>query len=116
MSKKFVRQDSMRYSKIGKGRKKLQKWRRPKGRDSKMRLSRKSYPVSPTVGYKSSRKERGKIKSLTPVRVHNLKELKNVGKDSIAILARIGAKKKFEIIKYAKENKIRISNLIEDKK
>ena len=37
MTKNFLRVDSARYSKLGKGRRKLQKWRKPKGRDNKMR-------------------------------------------------------------------------------
>ena len=45
MKKKFLRRDSVRFSKIGKNRKKIQKWRKPKGRDSKMRLKRKKSRV-----------------------------------------------------------------------
>jgi large subunit ribosomal protein L32e len=78
MPKKFIRQDSNRYSKIGKKRKALQKWRKPKGRDSKMRLHRFSYPVSPSVGYKKSRKDSGKINGLLPVRVSNSQELEKL--------------------------------------
>ena len=116
MKKKFIRQDSFRYSKIGKNRRKLQKWRRPKGGDSKMRLQRKSYPVSPAVGYKSPRKERGKINSLTPSLVYNVKDIKKLGKNAIVILARVGAKKKIEIIKQAQESKIKILNVKGSKK
>ena len=111
MRKKFIRQDYERYSKLGKNRKKLQKWRRPKGRDSKMRLQRKSYPASPTVGYKTSRKESGKINGFRPVLVHNIKELNSINKNEIAILARVGTKKKLEIIKYAQEKNIKILNI-----
>jgi len=116
MSKRFIRHDSARYSKIGKKRKSLQKWRRPKGRDNKMRLKRKSYPSSPTVGHKTARKDFGKIKGLTPVIIYNINDLKKINKGSIAILAKIGAKKKMEIIKYAEENKIKILNIKENKK
>ncbi|MFH1290144.1 MAG: eL32 family ribosomal protein [Nanoarchaeota archaeon] len=116
MPKKFVRQDSKRHSKIGKNRKKLQKWRKPKGRDSKMRLSRKSYPATVSVGYKTARKETGKIEGLIPVLVHNTKELEALSKDMIAIIAKVGAKKKLEIIKQAQEKKIKILNLQEVKK
>ncbi|MBU0467256.1 MAG: eL32 family ribosomal protein [Nanoarchaeota archaeon] len=113
--KKFIRQESKRYSKIGKNRKKLQKWRKPKGRDSKMRLKRKSYSASVSVGYKKPRKTSGKIQDLQPVLVHNLKELSEMGKNFIAIIARVGAKKKLEIIKHAKEKKIKILNVKEVK-
>ena len=115
MKKKFVRQDSTRYSKLGKKRRKLQKWRRPKGIDSKMRLKRKSYPSNPTVGYRSPRKERGKIDFLTPILVYNVKDLRKIDKNSVAILARVGAKNKLEIIKHARESKIKILNVRKNK-
>jgi large subunit ribosomal protein L32e len=110
-AKKFVRQDSTRYSKLGKKRKKLQNWRKPKGRDSKMRLKRKSYPATVSIGYKTSRKELGKIEGKTPVLVYNTKDLEKLGKENVAILAKVGAKKKLEIIKHAEEKKITIINV-----
>ena len=114
---KFIRQDSNRFSKIGKGRKKLQKWRKPKGRDSKMRLKRKSYPTSPTVGHKSPKKETGKIKGLTPILVSNEKDIQTITKDNIAIVSkRLGAKKKIELIKQIKEKNLNILNKKETKK
>jgi large subunit ribosomal protein L32e len=116
MPKKFIRQDVSRYSKIGKNRKKLQKWRKPKGRDSKMRLSRKSYPASPTVGHKSPKKESGKINGQIPILVYNTSDLEKVTKDNVAILASIGAKKKLDVIKAAQEKKIKILNIKENKK
>lgn len=116
MSKEFVRQDAGRYSKIGKNRKKLQKWRKPKGGDSKMRLKRRSYPSSPTVGHRSPRKESGKIKGLVPVIIYNTNDLSKLTKDNVAILARIGAKKKLDVIKAAQEKKIKILNVKEGKK
>ncbi len=116
MTKKFIRQEYLRHSKIGKNRKKLQKWRRPKGRDSKMRLQRKSYPASPSVGYKKPRTERGKINGAVPVLVHNLKEMKNINKNSALIIASVGSKRKIELTKYASENKIKILNVKEMKK
>lgn len=115
MSKLFIRQDSHRFHKIGRKRKKLRKWRRPVGRDSKMRLKRKSYPASPTVGHRSPHFARGKLNGKTPALVHNLAELKSLNKNSVAILAKVGAKKKLEIIKYADENKIKLLNVKENK-
>lgn len=110
-NKKFIRQDSERYSKIGKNRKKLQKWRRPKGRDSKMRLKRKSYPATVSIGYSTNKKLAGKVEGKMPVRVHNIADLKKITKDQVALLARVGAKKKLEMIKFAEENKIKIINV-----
>ena len=93
MPKKFIRRDSVRYSKIGKGRRKLQKWRKPKGRDNKMRLKRKSYPKTVSIGY-------GKPKKKNPqVLIRNLNDLVSADKNSeIIISKRIGAKKKIDII------------------
>jgi len=111
MSKEFKRQESGRHSKLGKNRKKLQKWRKPKGRDSKMRLSRKGYSKTVSIGYKSARKESGKINNLTPVLIYNLKDLNSLNNKSLAILARVGAKKKLELIKLAQEKNIQILNV-----
>ena len=111
MSKEFKRQDYMRFSRLGKNRKKLQKWRRPRGIDSKMRIKRRHYPASPRIGYRSPRSELGKIQGLKPLLVHNLKELKLVDKNSIVILARIGAKKKLELLKEAEKQGVKIQNV-----
>jgi len=108
---KFIRRDYKRYSKIGKNRKKLQVWRRPKGRDNKMRERRFGYPKCPGVGYMSPKSEHGKIKGLTPVRVLNVKGLESIGKENIVIVGKVGAKKKMEIIKKAREMKLTILNL-----
>jgi len=112
MPSKFIRQDSFRYSRLGKNRKKLQKWRRPKGRHSKMREHRKSYPASPTVGYKTSKKFVGRIKGFTPVIIQNIKDLNKLNKDAIAILSsRLGSRKKMEIIRKLQESKFKILNV-----
>jgi len=100
---KFLRQDHMRFSKLGKKRKKLQKWRKPKGRHSKMRQNRQGYPASPGVGYKKS-------SPISQIIVHNLKELEE-NKNTTVTLARVGARKKLELIKKAEEMKIKLTNL-----
>ena len=103
---KFLRRTWSRYSKLGKRRKKKQVWRRPTGRDNKMRERRKGYPARVEVGYKTSEKGRKKI-----MKINNLKDLEKVQKDEIVILGKMGQKKKIEIVKKAKEKKIEISNL-----
>ncbi len=107
MSKQFKRQDHMRYNKLGKKSSKPT-WRKPKGRDSKMRLSRRSYPKTVSIGYKQKSQKQYTL-------IHNLTELNNL-KEKEAILARIGAKKKLEIIKAAQEKKIKLLNVKEVKK
>ena len=111
MSKRFVRQESHRHSRLGKKRKKLQVWRKPKGRDSKIRLKVRGRPESPTVGHKSPRKELHKIKGHSVVLIHNMRELFSLREGSSALLARIGARKKIEIIEEAKKKKITILNV-----
>lgn len=107
MSKEFKRQDSTRYLKLGKRKSKIV-WRRPKGRDSKMRLKRRNYPKQVSIGYKNPKKE-------SPLLVKNLKDLGKTDKKTI-IIAKVGAKKKLEIIKKANDLGLQILNLKEDKK
>ena len=112
MRKTFKRTDISRYSKLGKGRKKLIKWRRPSGRDNKIREHRFGYPVAPTVGHKSQKNEAGKVKGLVPLVVNNLNDFKKATKKNIIILsAKVGAKKKLDLIKKAEEMKLRILNI-----
>ena len=106
MSKKFVRRDSVRYLKLGKRRKKARVWRKPKGRDNKMRLKRKGYPRKVSIGFKSP-----KSKKPSSVFVRNLRELNKLSKNAVIILARVGAKKKLELMKRAQENNIKILNM-----
>src|SRR3989344_6652058 len=109
MSKKFKRQDSVRHIRLGRNRK--VKWRRPKGRHSKMRKRRISYPATVTIGYKSSKILSGKINGLRPVLIHNTKDLLKIGKNEAAIIAKVGARNKLNIIKLAQENNIKILNI-----
>jgi large subunit ribosomal protein L32e len=111
MKHKFLRVDTNRFSRIGKNRRKLQKWRRARGKSNKLRLGRAGYAATPKVGFKTARKEAGKVHGLIPRLVHNLSELSSLGKNDAAILARIGARKKLELIKKADELKIKILNL-----
>ena len=112
MTKGFIRQDYMRHLKLGKNRKKLQKWRKPKGMHSKMRQKRKGYPKTVSIGYGTPKDEAGKIKGNIPMIINNIDELNNIGKENIAIISRrIGARKKINIIKKADEMKIKILNL-----
>jgi len=43
--KRFLRRLTNRYLKLGKKRKKKQKWRKPKGRHNKMREKERGYPA-----------------------------------------------------------------------
>jgi large subunit ribosomal protein L32e len=108
---KFLRRTWNRYAKLGKGRKKKQVWRRPTGRDNKMREKRKGYPAVVSVGYKKGEKVRGLLKDKKPIIVRNLKELGNVEKNEIIVIGNVGKKKKIEIAKKVMQMKIEIYNL-----
>lgn len=108
MAQGFLRRIWRRYSKLGRGKKKKQKWRRPKGRDNKMREKRRGYPKTVSIGYGNEKKFRGKIENKIPLRVFNVKDLEKAKPENIILLGKIGKKKKIEIIEKAKEKKIEI--------
>ena len=108
---KFLRRITHRYSRIGLRRKSRQKWRRPTGRDNKMREKRDGYPAVVSIGYGQNRKTVGKIGDKTPVTIYNVADLKKIGKNNIAIVGKIGKKNKIEVAKKAQELKIEIYNL-----
>lgn len=108
---KFVRTDSSRSFKLGRNRKKLQVWRGAKGKHSKIRKQRKGYPKMPSIGFASPRKGSGKVNNLTPMLVHNVPELEKINNASqAAIIARVGARKKLELLKKASDLGIKILN------
>jgi large subunit ribosomal protein L32e len=108
---KFLRRDASRFSKFGKGRGKKVTWKKPKGRDNKMREKRKGYPAVVSIGYRSDKKSRGTIKEKTPVSIMNINDLKKIGKENIGVVGNVGKKKKIEIVKKAKEMKIELKNI-----
>ena len=109
---KFLRTDIRRHLKLGKRRKKYRKWRRPRGRHNKIREKRVGYPVMPTVGYKTAKKDSGKIQGLAPMLVNNLRDLSKLDKGNLVILSsKLGARKKLEVIKKAEEMNLKILNL-----
>ncbi len=99
---KFIRRDWFRFGKFK--RKKKQKWRRPTGRDNKMREKRKGYPAVVSIGYKKQNRRIQRV-------IFNLKDLDRIKKDEIVVLGKVGKKKREEILKKAKEKNISISNI-----
>ncbi|MEK6891316.1 MAG: eL32 family ribosomal protein [Nanoarchaeota archaeon] len=110
VKKRFLRRNTTQYLRLGRKRKKLQKWRNPSGRDNKMRLKTKGYPRVVSVGYRTDLSERGKINGKEIKRVQNLNDIANHNKDVIYSLGRVGNKKKIEIAKIAKEKKLEFVN------
>lgn len=95
----FLRRDTDRYIRLGKKSRKKQKWRRPKGRHNKMRERRAGYPPRVSIGYKQDNETRNKINGNVITKVNNLKDLKKI--KGLALLGRMGKKKKIEIAKMA---------------
>ncbi len=100
---RFLRKDWHKKSKLGKGRKKKQIWRRARGRHNKLREQKRGHGKTPSIGYSQAKTVRGKISGLKPRLVHNVEELKRIKADELAIFAAIGKKKKIEMAKLAKE-------------
>jgi len=108
---KFLRRNTGQYSRLGKKRKKLQKWSAPKGRDNKMRLKEKGYPRVVSVGYKKDARMRGKINGKEIIRVENPADINKASRDKLVLIGKIGKRKRAEIEKIAKEKGIMILNL-----
>jgi len=106
MGLKFLRRDSSRHPKLGKRRKKKLKWRRPRGRDNKMREKRGGYPKIVGIGYKKDKKLRKNA-----VIVKNVFDLEKIKEDNVIIIGKTGNRKKIEIAKKARELKMKFANL-----
>jgi len=111
MAKKFLRRVWSRYSKLGKRRKKKQVWRKPTGRDNKMREKRKGYPSVVSIGYQKDKRLRYSLEEKTPLLIQNVRGLEKIKKNQIAIIGRVGKKKKIEIAKKAKQMNLKLHNL-----
>ncbi|WP_456482250.1 50S ribosomal protein L32e [Methanopyrus sp.] len=104
---KFRRQEWHRYKRLG------EKWRRPKGRHSKMRRKLKSKPKMPNPGYGSPKKVRGLHPSgYEEVLVYNPKDLEKIDpkRQAARIASRVGKRKRQEILKKAEELGIVVLN------
>ena len=105
----FIRQDYQRRKRLGR---KL-KWRKPKGIHSKIRHHLKGRRKMPSPGYKSPSKTRGLHASgLEMVCIYSPSGINKIDKDTegIIISKQVGLKKKFDILKMAKEMGIPILN------
>lgn len=109
--KKFLRRASDRYSKLGLRRKSKQKWRKPKGRDNKMREKQKGYPAVVSIGYRKEKTQRGIIDEKQPVQIFKQEQLDNLEKNQIAVIGKVGKKRRLEIAEKAKQKNIPIQNL-----
>ncbi len=106
---KFMRTDFRKYSKLGVRRKNKQKYRKGKGIDNKMRLKMKGHLRNVSIGFRTKKKIRGLVNGLKPVLINNINDLKKIAKEEIGIIAKIGSKKRKDILDYAIKNGIRLS-------
>lgn len=103
----FPRQESYRLVKI-KG-----KWRRPRGRHSKLRKGEKARGKRPTPGYGSPKSVRGLTRhGYREVRVSNPAELERLDpkKDAALISGSVGNRKRQDIMRKATELDIHVLN------
>ena len=101
MKKKFIKRDAHRFKRL------KNKWRKARGRDNKIREKRKGYPRKVSIGFKQDKKTRGKIDDKELIKIGKVSDLEKV-KNEIAVLGKMGRKKKLEIAK--KSGKIRWLN------
>uniref|UniRef100_A0A7S4KSJ7 60S ribosomal protein L32 n=1 Tax=Paramoeba aestuarina TaxID=180227 RepID=A0A7S4KSJ7_9EUKA len=108
-TKKFFRAHADRFNRLAKT-----GWRRPRGIDSNVRRHFKGVPLTPSIGYGSDKK----TKNVCPdgfkrFLIHNPGELNTLtvqnDKYSAEIAHGVGAKKRKEIVKRAKELDIKVT-------
>ena len=103
----FVRQESWRYDRLAPN------WRKPKGKDNKMRRQVSGVPPLAKVGYKGPRKSRGLHPSgYNDILIFNIKDLTKIDPkvDAVRIAHGVGNKKRIEIVTEATKLKMKILN------
>jgi large subunit ribosomal protein L32e len=104
---KFIRQESWRYDRLA------ENWRKPKGKDNKMRKQKSGMPAIVKVGYRGPRVARGLHPSgYTDNVVHNVVELARLDpkRDAARLGHTVGKRKRIEIIAKATELGIKVLN------
>jgi len=104
---KFVRQESWRYKRLETG------YRRPRGKDSRMRLQRSGSPPLVKIGYGSPKEFRGLHPSgKKEILVNNIQQLDGLSPETYAIRlsGRLGMKKKIMIYEAAVSKGFKVLN------
>ena len=104
---KFVRQESWRYDRLA------ESWRKPKGKDNKMRRQVSGVPRLVKVGYRGPRKARGLHPSgYTDNLVFNVNDLARLDptKDAARIGHVVGQRKRLLILAEARSKAIKVLN------
>jgi large subunit ribosomal protein L32e len=95
------------------------KWRRPRGKQSKLRRHKKARGSMPNTGYGSPKSVRGLHPSgFEDVLVYNINNLEKLDskKQACRIASNVGKRKGFEIMKKASELKIKVLNPLKKEK
>ena len=104
----FPRQNAHRKKRVD------SKWRRPKGMDSKQAKGKKSRGKTPNIGYRQPKAIRGRHPTgLIEILITNIKDIQKIAnpkQQAARISAKIGKRKKQEILKIAKEKGIKVLN------
>lgn len=104
---KFRRQEWFRFKRLG------EKWRKPRGGNSKMRVSRSGRPPLVSIGYRSPKATRGVHPSgLTEVLVNNPRDLEGIDgrRQAVRIASGVGKRKREQIIARTKELNLKVLN------
>lgn len=104
----FIRQQAS-YSKFRK-----EKWRYPRGKSSKIRLSISGHKATPSIGYGSTGDERFLNRyGLLEVLVTNEKGLLhlNPSKHAVVLSGNLGLKKRIELLQKIKEKNLHVMNI-----
>lgn len=104
---KFVREESWRYVRI------KENWRKPKGKDSRMRLQKKGSPPLVSIGYRSPKKYRGLHPcGLKEKIISNINQLNKLDPKvyAIRISSKVGKKKSIEINEIAISRGFKVLN------
>ena len=104
---RFVRQESWRYVRL------KPNWRRPRGKDSKMRLQIKGWPPLVKVGYRTPRAYRNLHPSgFKEVLVYRPEDLQGLDPEihAVRIAGSVGMRKRLLIVEEAEKLGIKILN------
>jgi large subunit ribosomal protein L32e len=104
---KFVRQESWRYARV------KPNWRRPRGKDSKMRLQVGGWPPLVKIGYRAPRRYRGLHPSgYKEILVYRPEDLQGLNPEihAIRIASSVGMRKRLLIVEEARKLGLKILN------
>ena len=87
------------------------KWRRARGRHSKLRQKRKGHVKMPSIGFGMPREIRGLVGGMKPRMIMSVGDLNSMGKDEIAVVSSsLGSKKKMVLAEKALKMNIKFQN------